>query len=101
MTKKITIGIKEPGQSWHFSEVEDTLNTYQRIVGGYIEGFYTNYLGLHFFCNEEGKFMNLKPNLIAGGEVIVGTVFCVRSDDEGAFTSVTGEDIAVLSEAGD
>ena len=93
MTKKITILIKEPGQAWHPAEVEDTLETYQKIVGGYIEGFFTNYRGLHFFCNEEGKLLDLKPNIFCGDDLIVGTIFAVRSDDEGEFASVTQEDI--------
>ena len=98
MTKKITILIKEPDGPWHPAEVEDTLKTYQQIVGGYIEGFYTNYQGLHFFCNEEGKFReDCRPNIFCGDDLIAGTIFAVRSDDEGEFVSVSKEDIKILT----
>lgn len=98
MTRKITILIKEPGREWHPAEVEDTLETYQKIVGGYIEGFYTNYKGLHFFCNEEGKLRDdCKPNIICGNDLICGTIFAVRDDEEGEFAPITAEDILDLT----
>ena len=93
MTKKITIAIKEPAKAWRIAEVEDTLPTYQKIVGGYIEGFYTNYQGIHFFCNEEGKLQGLAPNILCGNDEIVGTIFAVRDDGEGEFASLTAADI--------
>ena len=93
MTKKITIGIKEPGMDWHFREVEDRLKTYQQIVGGYIELAYAAPDGILIFCNEEGKLLGMVPNIELPYDTIVGTVFAVRSDEEGAFQSLTGEDI--------
>ena len=93
MTKKITIAVKEPAKAWRIVEAEDTLQTYQKIVGGYIEGFYTNYQGIHFFCNEEGKLQGLAPNIMCGGDMIVGSIFAVRDDGEGEFASLTQEDI--------
>ena len=97
MTEKITIGIKEPGMDWHFREVEDTLSTYQQIVGGYIELAYAGSDGILIFCNEEGKLLGMVPNIELPYDTIVGTVFAVRSDEEGAFRSLTGEDIDKLS----
>ena len=96
--KKITIGIKEPGRAWHFREVEDALPTYQKIVGGYIQLGHAREDGILIFCTEEGKLHGLEPNIQLPDDVIVGTVFTVRSDEEGEFQGLTGEDIAVLSE---
>ena len=90
---KLTIAVKEPGEPWKIREVEDELKTYQDIVGGYIEEFH-HVNGVHFFCNEEGKLLNLKPNLMIGkDDLIVGTVFAVRCNDEGEFVSLTNNDL--------
>ena len=89
----ITILIKEPGCSWNVAEVEDDLEAYQAIVGGYIEGIATTKTGMHIFGNEEGKLLHLKPNFMLHGDLIVGTVFAVRDDEEGNFVSVTEDDI--------
>ena len=91
--KKITIAVKEPGKAWHTAEVEDALPTYQQIVGGYIEHFKS--IGMiAFFCNENGKFMDLEPNIYVPelNDIVMGTIFAVRSDDAGEFISLTKED---------
>lgn len=92
MTKKITIAIKEPAKAWHIADVEDALPTYQQIVGGYIECFRTSYNGICFFCNEEGKLLDLEPNIVSGDDVICGTIFAVRSNEEGEFVSLNPAD---------
>lgn len=93
--KTIRIAVKEPGKDWFIHEVEDALPVYQKIVGGYIENFWTEN-GLSFFCNEEGKFLDLKFNFRFFSDQIFGTVFAVRSDDEGEFVSITDEDLEYL-----
>jgi hypothetical protein len=98
MTNKITIGIKEPGKPWEIREVKDELPTYQKIVGGYIEGVDTMRDGLHIFCNEEGKLQGLEPNFGLNGDIIVGPAFAVRSTEEGEFASITTEDIEWLED---
>lgn len=97
MTRQITVEIKDPGKPWHFREAEDTLPTYQQIVSGYIQLGYSTKSGILIFCNEEGKILGLEPNLELPYDTIVGTVFAVRSDEEGEFCSLTGEDIIELS----
>lgn len=97
MVKTVTIAVKEPSKAWEIREVEDTLKSYQDIVGGYIENFLRTSTGVLMFCNEEGKLLNLKPNLLTeSGDLIVGTVFAVRSDEEGEFASLTKEDLLHL-----
>lgn len=93
MAKMITIGIKEPGMDWHFREVKDDLKTYQQIVGGYIEMCHATKDGILIFGNEMGKLLGMVPNIFLPRDTIVGTVFAVRSDEEGEFQSLTGEDI--------
>ena len=92
--KTIRIAVKEPQKKWTIREVEDALPTYQKIVGGYIEGFYRA-KGVNFFCNEEGKFKDLKFNFKFFSDWIMGTVFAVRSDEEGEFISIEDDDLEI------
>lgn len=89
----IKIAVKEPGKAWEIREVEDTLETYQGIVGGYIECF-RNIGKIAFFCNENGKFMDMEPNIYVHSlnDTIMGTIFAARYDDEGEFVTLTDED---------
>ena len=92
--KMIRIAVKEPHKDWVIREVKDALPTYQKIVGGYIEGFY-NLSGVSFFCNEEGKFKDLKFNFKFFGDWIMGNVFAVRSNEDGEFVSIEDEDLEI------
>ena len=90
--EKIMIGIKKPRKGFEFAEVYNDLSVFQRIVGGYIEHYNTDENGLEYFCNEEGKLQGLEFNTWCNGDVIVGNIFVVRTDDEGEFCSITNED---------
>lgn len=96
--RTITIGVKHPGQPWTLWNIEDSLRTYQKIVGGLIEHFERSESGIEFFCNEEGKLLGLAPNVFSlrNQDMICGPIFAVRTDEEGEFTSLTNEDIADL-----
>jgi hypothetical protein len=96
MKRKITIAVKNPGEPWEKRTVEDVLQVYQQIVGGYIEGAYTTSFGVHIFCNEEGKLNNMKRNIMTPTDVIFGPVFAVRDDGEGEFESLTKDDLKRL-----
>ncbi len=94
--KTIRIAVKKPTGGWQARTVEDSLPTYQKIVGGYIEHF-DSIDGIEFFCNEEGKLKNLPENLIStNGDVICGTVFAVRANSAGEFQSLTHKDLFEL-----
>lgn len=94
--KNIRIAVKKPNGDWQARTVEDSLPTYQKIVGGYIEHF-DSIDGIEFFCNEEGKLKNLPENLIStNGDVICGTVFAVRANSAGEFQSLTHKDLFEL-----
>ena len=90
--KTIKFAVKEPNKPWKIMEAENTLETFQDIVGGYIEYFNRDDNGLLYFCNEEGKIMGLEPNFLFYSDVIVGNVFAVRDDGEGDFASITEAD---------
>lgn len=92
--RKILIAVKEPGKAWEARKVDDLLQEYQKIVGGNIECCYKSKTGLLYFGSEEGKIIGSRVNLLTvDGDFICGTVFAVRSDEDGAFQSLTAEDL--------
>lgn len=79
---KIKVIIKKPEDEFgRLVEVENELEVFQNIVGGYIET--TGYKNLVIICNEEGKLRGLQPNVVLGREMLVGTIIvCGASGDE-------------------
>ena len=71
-------------------EIENTLEAKQDLVGGLIEVVpYLNDDTL-IVCNEEGKLMNLKPNVLFDLDYIAGDFFVIGDDYENAdFKSLT------------
>lgn len=59
--------IKRVGQLGEVVEVENTLKTWQEIVGGYIQT-YPITSDMLIVCNEDGHAMGLMPNV----EILVG-----------------------------
>ncbi len=86
--KKLKVIFKEVGKKPIVIEVDDTLEAKQKLVGGLIEVIpYKDNLLL--ICNEEGKIMNLKPNLQFDYDYIAGNCFIVGDDHENSgFKSV-------------
>jgi len=76
--------IKNPKEEPYVAEVEDNLETYQKIVGGYIEAIKIgdSQDRILLICNEEGKLKGLQPNFFISGDTIVGTVFFVGEGEE-------------------
>ena len=62
MTNKIDILVVEPGKSPYPAQVEDTLEAFQKIVGGPIEAGCYLPQRVMLICNSEGKNMGLMPN---------------------------------------
>lgn len=83
---KIKVIIKEPGQLARFEKIENTIEEFQRIVGGYIEQI-SIASDLVILCDEDGKLKELAPSIIVGALEIVGTViFAGKKNQE--FTNV-------------
>ena len=91
----IKVLVIEPKKKPVVREIEDTLESLQSIVGGYIEVVYPFDDPVGVICNDEGKLIGLQPNraLYHNGEIydlLVGTVivaglgaedFCSLTDD--------------------
>lgn len=101
---KIKVVILNPGQEPFAQEIEDTLESKQKLVGGYIE--YVPLLGdrgkggLELVCNEEGKIHGLEPNRTLVDEigrvydVTCGTCFVTKTNEEtGEAVSLSDDDV--------
>lgn len=84
----------DPGE---IREIENTLEAFQEIVGGYIET--VPFEGdLVMIINEEGKLRELPPNFIWRGDCIVGTAVFVRVDGD-EFADVEEEDRETIEDS--
>lgn len=80
--------IKKVGRDPEIIEIEDKLEVYQNIVGGYIEIF-PMWDDILCVCNEEGKLNGMLPNFRYYNDIICGDVI---------FISARGEDFVGLSD---
>lgn len=88
--RQILVVIKEPGREPYVEPLfENTLESFQKAVGGYIETV-TICTDLVLICNEEGKLRGLPFNFAAFGQDFVGTVLAV---------GVNGDEFASLKSA--
>ena len=73
--------IKEPHEPAREELIENTLDTFQRLVGGYIE---TVTLGADWtvICNEEGRLEGLPYNMELCGVDFVGPIVLVGVRDD-------------------
>lgn len=96
---RIRVIEKRPGQPLTLRWIEDDLDKYQAVVGGYIETVPLDGVpGIVLICNEEGKLRGLEPNVINGADVIVGPVIAARVSGED-FGSLTESDLETVIEA--
>ena len=85
----------KPGKAPLVFEIENTLESFQKLVGGYIEIVTDKDTKEHnalMICNEEGKIMDLEPNLWVDNDFVCGNVLIV-GDDGDDFKSLNDEQI--------
>lgn len=61
-------------------EIDNTLETKQKLVGGNIECVYPTYDDVVFICNDEGKINGMGQNREIGYDVIYGPFLVVGND---------------------
>lgn len=82
--------IKQPGESAKRIDIDNTLQAFQKAVGGYVETV-TLFEDVTLICNEEGRLIGLPYNMEFLGIHFVGSVLAVgRIEDE--FRSLTDEE---------
>lgn len=90
--EKIRILYKEVGKEPQIMFIENTLEAKQELVGGLIE--VVPYEDVLIICNEEGKLLNMPPNLVFEYDYIAGNCFVIGDDYKNAdFKSLTDEEI--------
>ena len=93
---EISVVLCEPGKLAKTATIEASLESYQKIVGGYIEAYYPFEEPVCIVCNEEGKINGLPLNRAIYAEpdrgemldIIAGTFFVC---------DCSGEDFGSLS----
>lgn len=89
---KIRILYKPIGKPSIPLTIPNTLESKQQLVGGLIEVI--QYDDALLICNDEGKILNMPPNLIFDYDYIAGDCFVIGDDYEnGDFRSLTFEEI--------
>ena len=82
---KIRAIIKRPDEEYgHVTHISVSLENLQRTVGGYIETVVVTINGKRvvLILNEEGKLLNLEPNMGLGDDMLVGTIIAVGDGGE-------------------
>ena len=80
---QIIVFVKYPGQKMHFDLIDNKLEAFQEIVGGYIECVRLPEKNVIMIVNEEGKLRGMRHNFYCDDDDIVGpVVFCSAKDDE-------------------
>lgn len=101
--KMIKCLLKEPNKEAVEIEIEDTLENYQKLVGGDIEvvsiGRYRNILpnNIVFVVNDVGLLIGLKPNIMHGLNYIAGNIVVAKTNSFGEFIDLTKEDIKLAN----
>lgn len=96
--EKITVLLLEPEQEARVIELDNSLESMQKTVGGNIEVIYPFTNDACIVCNEEGKLLGLPLNRALYDdcdkicEVIAGTAFICGTGDEN-FTSLSEQQI--------
>ena len=86
----ILVGVLEPGGAIEFRHIENTLEAFQDLVGGYIEAVRICD-GPITICNEDGRLLGLAENVYG----LVGPlVFCRTRGEE--FISLSFSDVVGL-----
>ncbi|OQC17223.1 MAG: hypothetical protein BWX72_00442 [Firmicutes bacterium ADurb.Bin080] len=99
---KVKAIVKEPGKEAEIKEVIIKLESLQKIVKGMIEIIpFPDIEGLDIILNEEGKLINLDPNILIPeyNDLAVGPIIVLGFDeDKGDHRSLSEEEIKKVKE---
>ncbi len=89
---KMRVLYKKVGESPVVKIINASLEAKQELVGGLIE--VVPYEDVLIICNEEGKILNMPPNVVFDYDYIAGDFFVIGDDYEhGDFKSLTKDEI--------
>ena len=80
---KVRAIVKKPGEPAEIREIENTLEAFQKIIGGNLEAVYLGDF-LHMYIDDEGKLKGLEPNILVMKrrgriDLICGPLIIVRA----------------------
>ena len=97
--------IVEPKKTPMVQEIDSSLESMQKIVGGSIQAVYTFDEPVALICNEEGKLLNLPLNRALQDDegniydIISGTFFlCAAPPDSDRFVGLTDQQVKMYME---
>ena len=97
--------VVEPGKLPKVKEIDGSLESMQKIVGGYIEEIYPFDDPIALVCNEEGKINGMTPNRVLTDkdgnmlDIVCGTFFlCAAPPDSDEFKGLSDEQIKRYAE---
>ena len=85
--------IVEPHKPAYEALVEDSLESLQRAVGGYIEITYPFDDNAMIIGNEEAKLIGMEGNRRVNGSIYAGPLLIAADDGEGGTTDLTDEQV--------
>lgn len=97
MTKTLNVLLIHPDGSLNYQSIDNTLSALQHLVGGHIEAIYDPHcLAGHAYCNDEGFYIGMERNKVAGeylGVTVRGPVVLLSHDEKGNEASIRIEQI--------
>ncbi len=81
MAEKIKVIVKKPGKAPYVTRINNTLESFQRMVEGYIENFQVTDT-VAIVCNEEGRLKGMEYNFHFGSMPFFGPCFFAGTDVE-------------------
>lgn len=81
MANKIKVIVKRPDEAGHVTWMSNTLEAFQKAVGGYIEAV-SLIPGVVIICDEEGRLKGSAPNCRIDGMDFVGNIVVAGVNDE-------------------
>ena len=94
----IKVLVLEPKKAPYVKEVRDTLDTWQDLVGGWIEVTYPFDDDVVVVGNEEAKLVGMEGNRHINGAVYAGPIILVGDTGYGEFRGLTDEEITKYTE---
>lgn len=92
--KEIRVLKVEPHDNPKETTLKNELSALQEAVGGLIEFVSLDSdNSIEILCNEEGKLIGLEPNRRVYNDVIVGTFYVVKCNDDGDCISLSDNEI--------
>lgn len=82
--------IKKPNQGAIIADIDNTLESLQKQVGGYIEVHYLDALGVSIACNEDAIALDLKSSMFSRQYGVVrGSVVFFKFNTQGNFSELS------------